>query len=444
MKITTDYLEDRQARITIEIDEEQTERAMRRAARQISRQVEFPGFRPGKAPYDRVVQRFGESVIREEAAELLIEPSFEEALQEEELTPYAPATLEEVFTDPVSFTFLVPLIPEVDVGDYRDYRLKPPKVKADKQAIKERLEQIRRDNAILELVERPVEMGDGVAFDVVGEIEGRGTVLDQEDVHIILEPESEALIPGLDEELIDMEAEEERTFTLPLPEDFDEETEADQITLTVTVREVYDASLPDLDDDLARTVGNYDSIKDLKEDVKEEIRQQAQRRADEEYAQNVVEAIVDQASVEYPPAMVEETVDDMMDGVRSNIKQKTGLAFEDYLRIKETSEEEIREDLIPQAETQLKQSLVLGKIAGLESLELSKGEITAEIEAISQEWGDLAEQMRKALSTEESRGKIASRLMGDKVMQRLVAIAKGEASELDETDEANDEDEDGA
>ena len=154
MEITTEPLESCQLRLTIEVDEERTHQAMRHAARQIAKQANIPGFRKGKAPYELIVQRYGEDTVRKEAAEALVETIFREAIEQEKIKSYAPGKLEEIELHPVTFKFTVSLPPTTDPGDYRDYRLKPPKVRVHKKEIRQALEEIRKQNAILEPVER--------------------------------------------------------------------------------------------------------------------------------------------------------------------------------------------------------------------------------------------------------------------------------------------------
>jgi trigger factor len=148
LEITTETLENRQLRLTIEVDEERTQQAMKKAARQISKQVRIPGFRKGRAPYELIVQRFGEDTVRKEAADLLIEAVYREALEQQEIDPYAPGALDDMALNPLTFKFTISLDPTVELGDYRDYRLKPRKVRVLKKQVQQALEEIREQNAV--------------------------------------------------------------------------------------------------------------------------------------------------------------------------------------------------------------------------------------------------------------------------------------------------------
>jgi trigger factor len=442
LNTTTEPLENRQLRLTIEMDEEETNNAMQRAARQISKQVNIPGFRKGKAPYDLILQRFGEDTVRKEAAEALIERVYDEALKEEEIEPFAPASLEELELDPITFTFTVPLPPTVDLGDYRDYRLKYKQPKVSKKQVQETLEDIRLQNAILELVERPVEMGDGAVVRLLATA-GEEEVLKGDQIHVMVEAGSSHPVPGFSEAIVGMAAGDERTFTLTLPDDFPrEELRGQEAEFSVKMVEVYDQTIPELDDDLARTVGNFDSLKELEKQVKEQLLQAAQQEADQEYAEQVIEDVLKDAQIEYPPMLLEEELDDIVKEYERIIKRDAKLSLEDYLRFQNKTMEDLREESEPSAEKRLKRALLLGEVAESERLDVDEKEIRSQIETMSVPWGVRAEEVRKSLSSDSGQRAVRNRLLANKTVQRLVAIAKGETEkEQVESQEAGEEEE---
>jgi len=436
LEITTETLENRQLRLTIKVDEERSERAMRQAARQISRQVNIPGFRKGKAPYELVVQRYGEDTVRKEAAEILAEAVYREALKEKEITPYAPGALDDVSLDPMTFNFAISLPPTVELGDYRAYRLQAEKARVHEEEVEQAIEQIREQNAILELVERPAALGDGIVIDLVGRAAEGVEFLQADELRTLLDAESTNPAPGFAEAIVGMEAGEARTFTLTLPADFArEEYRGQEAEFTVKMTEVYASTLPELDDDLARTVGNFDSLKELEQHVRDQLQQAVQGKADEEYAQHVLQDILEQAQVEYPRAMLEETLDEMVKEMERTVKQQARLALEEYLRFQGQTVEDLREELEPSAEARLKRALVLGEVVSLEGLEVDKEEIGAHIEEVSTPWGVRADEVRASLTSATGQQAVRSRLLANKAVQRLVAIAKGEAPEPVPADE---------
>lgn len=436
MKISTETLPDRQLHLTIEVDEEQTQKAMRRAARQIARQVNIPGFRKGKAPYELVLQRFGEDTVRKEAAEALVEKVYREAIEQEGIEPYAPGTMEEVELNPLAFQFNISLPPVLDLGDYRDYRLKPRKVRVYKKEIRQALEEIRNQNAIFDPVERPAARDDGATIDLVGQTTEGVTFLQQKGVRVILEEESNEPAPGFIDAIVGMEADEERTFTLTLPGDFpQQELRGQEAEFTVKMLTVYDSILPELDDDLARTVGNYDSFNELENEVKEQLRQAAQQKADQEYTAQVMEDLLEQAQIEYPPVMLQEKLDSLVKEVEQTVKREAKLSLDDFLRFQNKTIEELGEELEPRATDQLRRTLMLSEIVRLEELTADDEQVNAQIEEIIAPLGTRADEVRASLNSKENRVGIRSRLLANKAVERLVAIAKGKAPELPSVEE---------
>jgi trigger factor len=432
LNITTETLESRQLRLIIEMDEEETQRAMQRAARRISKQVNIPGFRKGKAPYSLILQRFGEDTVRKEAAEALIEEAYDGALKKEEIEPYAPASLDELELDPIAFTFTVPLSPTVDLGDYRDYRLKHKQPRVSKKQVQEALEDIRMQNAILELVERPSAMGDGAVVRIVAKA-GEEELIKGEQIHVMLETDSSYPAPGFSEAIVGMAAGDERTFTLALPDGFPrEDLRGQEAEFSVKMMEVYDQTIPDLDDDLARTVSSYDSLKELEKQIKEQLRQAVQQKADQEYADQVIEGILKGAQIEYPPVLLEREKENTIREFEQMVRRDAKLSLDDYLRLQGKTVEVLREELEPSAEMRLKRALLLGEVAQLEEIDVDEEELHAQIETVSAHWGVRSEDVRKSLSSDSGRQALRSRLQADKAIQRLVAIARGEA-EAEET-----------
>lgn len=429
LKITTESLGNRQLTLMVELEEERANRARRRAARWVSKEVNIPGFRSGKAPYSVVVQRYGEEVIIRKIADMLTEEVFKEAVEQEEIEGVIPGELKNINLHPLTFVFTVSLPPMIDLGNYREYRLPYPEVTVSNEDLWDALEDIREQNAILEPVERPVEDGDVIVLDLVGQVDDE-VVFEEDESEILVG--AEEVVPGLFDAIVGMGIGEERTFALTLPADFlDEDLRGEEANFTVEVIEVYNRILPELDDDLARTVGKLDTFEELEADVRSGLLEMAQKEADDDYAAQVMEDILAQSQVEYPPILIEKKLDQMVSNFEQAVKQQYHLSMEDYLRIQGQTVDNLREGATPEAEASLKQSLVLGEVVKLEGLEVSSGEVEDLVAEIS------AEQ-RRSLADEEIES-VRNSMLGDKALQRLVAIAKGEAPELDavEADENN-------
>ncbi len=420
--------------MTIEVDDEKTREAMQRAGREIAKQVDIPGFRRGKAPYAAIVQRFGEDAVRRQAADLLADDVYSEALEQEQIEPYAQAELEDVKLDPITFKLTIPLRPIVDLGAYREYRLTPPVVELPGDAVSKTIESLRDEQAFFEPADRPAQLGDGVAFDLLAKTADGTEVLKGDDLRMVLDASSTDPVPGFHEALVGAKADEVRVFTLPLGDNYPrEELRGQQAEFTVNVKQVYDYILPKLDDDLARTVGNFATFEELRQKIEEQLREMEKDRVEREYAEQALTALVEGAHTEFPPAMVKAELDTMVKEYERAVKREAKMSLEDYLRINNKTADGLREEMTPSAVERIKRGLALSELARLEGLELSDEEIRRGLEMVTAPYGSRGEQMRSALaSSEDGRRAISGRLMGGKAVARLVEIAKGEAPALGE------------
>ncbi len=422
LQITTEPVEPRQVRLTIDVPEERVREEMRRVARAIARQVSIPGFRKGRAPYHIIAQRYGEAYLRGEAAENLIESVFKEALEQEKIEPYAPASLEEVKTEPLRYVFTVPLSPEVDLGDYRSLRIKRRTVRVTKKEVEEALERLREEHAVLEPREdRPAQPGDVIAFSVEGRTDQGEIFLKDEEAETVVDPEKEWPLPGFYQALVGMKAGEEKTFRLKVPEgssfDFEE------AEFTVQIKQVFERLLPGLDDDLARTAGPFDSLDELRKHIKEQIRQQKQQEAEDEYVEQAMQALLDGAKVVYPPQVLEEEIDEMVEDLEQRVRRDLRMSLEDYLKAIGKTEEELREEMRPRAEERLRTTLVLTRFVEAEGLEVTDEEVEKRVAEIKEAVG---EEGRKWTPSEAERREVRNLLLREKIIARLTAIARGE------------------
>lgn len=430
MKITSEPIGERQLSMTIEVDEQRVTRAQRRVARQISREINIPGFRRGKAPYSVIVQRLGQEVAREELVSVLAEGVYRDALEQLDTAPFAPGTLEETRYDPLTLTFIVPLAPEVELGDYRSYRSPFSGADVSEEALAQALEAIQQQNALLAPLDRPAAEGDLIVADLVGRAMDGSVFVQEEEARILLDPEASVPLPGLIEALIGVEPGDERTFTLLLPADFElEQLQAREAEFTAEVESVYERIVPLLDDDLARTVGNYDTFADLEGTVRQRLVQQERANAESEYSDRVLQDIVERAVVSFPPIMLDEALDDAVEAYEAQIERREHMLLEDYLRIQSKTIDDLRDELRLEVEQSIRRSLVLGEIVQQEDLTVSDEELERQIAESSERYGERAEEVRAALSTPEGRRDLRNRMLAEKAMQRLSAIAKGQAAE---------------
>jgi len=417
VRITTETLPQRQVALTIEVDPERVEKAMRQVARRFAERYDIPGFRRGKAPYEIVVRTFGREVIFEEAVEVLSQEVYREALDQLGLDPYGPGQLERVDPEPLTFRVIVPLKPEVRLGDYRSMRLpyEPPEPTAEE--VMEVLERLRRDHAIIEpLSEGVAEPGMMVTVALQAR-DAEGKIVLEDEVSFVLGHE-EPPLPGLAERIAGMALNEKRQFELPWPGD---ESRVLQVEAVLTGIARY--FLPDLDDALAQTIGEFETLEELKAKIRQDLAAHKRRQYDAEYAERALEALVDQAEVEFPPQMLEEEINDLLEDLERSLRRR-GKDLESYLKERNQTMEALREELRPQAERRIRRGLVLYQLAQEEGLSVPEEAVEQEAQALRQRV-QASEEAWKNLEAQVS-ATIRSRLLARRALERLVEIVRGD------------------
>ncbi|MCX7938830.1 MAG: trigger factor [Anaerolineae bacterium] len=450
MNLNVEFLDTHEARLTIIPDETSVQAARDRVLRAINKQVRIPGFRPGHAPAHLVIQAIGgPQVLALEANEQLLKELYPRALEEARINPYAAGVLEDTLQDPLRFVVRVPLQPVVDLKDYRSIRLPFPEVVVSEEEVAEALEDIRRRHAVLEPVERTAEWGDAVAFAVFSLEEGEDKprlLLEARDDRpwLLNQPkEGEAqqgYVPQIMAMLVGMAAGETKEGTLTAPE---REPEADQPTepqaeaaqprtmrVRVEVRRVSKYILPELDDALAQAVGAYSSLDELRAAVRAQLRDMKQREAESEYERQALEAFTALAEVKFPPAMLDHELNQVLAEYKQQIQEQEGLPYEEWLKVSQRTDEEIRAELRPVAERRLRRALVVGALVRQEGIQLSEAELEESIEEISRFAAQIGEKRadvrRRYAPGSEARADLRARMLYERALAHMARIARGE------------------
>ncbi len=432
MKVTTERTENCQVILDIEVDEERVERHLRNAARRISQKVRIPGFRKGKVPYRVVLRRFGKEALYDEAVDELSQDVFKEALKESGIKPFAQARIEDVQWEPTIFKMVVPVGPMVELGDYREMRVEPEEVTVSDEQVEEVLKDVQKSNVEVRPVQRPAQLGDIGLVDIEARVGGE-VVLSNKEQNLHLMADSPDPLSGFSEKLVGMSIGEHREFTLTYPEDWSNpDLAGKEAHFSVHLHELKEEILPALDDDLAKSVGDYETLDELRAKVRENLRTQAQQEAEERFAAQVLEEAVRRARVEFPLVLLEQEIDDMVAEQDRILRQQQGLTLKNYLQTIKKSEEDFRADLRSQAEERLKKALVLNEVIEVEGLKIESDEVETEIERLSLPYGEHAEKVREFLSSPDRQVSIKLDLLKRKALDRLVAIAKDEAPEVKE------------
>ena len=446
MKIETTPLENQQVRLKVEVDPAQLEAAKRRAARHISEHSKIPGFRPGKAPYN-IVQRFaGETAILEEAMELLVQDVYPKVLEESKIKPYGPGKLENIVSqEPPTFEFLVPLDAEVELGDYKVIRLRYKLKAITDKDVNKVLEDLRQQQAVIESVERPAWEGDQVGIQLSAERknvkDGENPALIRErSVTIVIKPEDtpdddesgqEWPFPGFSRHLLGLSAGDEKTVTYTFPEDSNFELFRGQdADYKIKVENVKSRTLPELNDEVAKAQGEFETLDALKAGIRQRLELNTQQEYDRKYDEKIFAKLLKSSQIKYPPQMLEQEIDTAMRQLENRLGQQN-MDMETYLKTRKMDREALRKELSPMAEDRMKRFLLIYEIARSEDIQISPEEVQQEtIRTMGTLTSGMTPKQARRLATRGMVNNLASNIMVDKLvgntMERLRRIARGE------------------
>ena len=440
MKIEKEFNDDHQVKLTVELDPEPFEKAKRRAAKQIAKRTKIPGFRPGKAPYGVILRQVGEGYVVEQALELLIEDQYPKIIEEAEIDPFGPGKLDNVpELDPPTFEFIVPLNPEIKLGDYKSIKIPYKLPKITKKKVDAAIEQAREQNAKREKVERPAEMGDvvfmqvsGVKTDIEDEDDDPTIIQERFSSSVIKDEEDDEFpFPGFSKELIGLSTDDEKTIPYQYPNDYkDESLQGVKADFSVKVTNIQSVVLPEIDNDLAKQAGGFDTLEEWKSDLKNNLEEEAKKNYANEYDDKILEKIVSESEIKYPPQMIEDEKADIIRGLEYQLSQQ-GLNKDLYLQIRGIDEDGLNEEITPVAETRVKQALVLMEIAKIEDIEIDQEEVKEEtgrtIGAIASSMTpNEAKKFAKSAYVPNLITNIAADMTTRTTMEYLRALAKGE------------------
>jgi trigger factor len=425
MKVSTEPVKNSQVTLNIEVEPAEIDKYMEKAYNRLVKRVSVPGFRKGKAPRDVLERHIGKDALFQEALEDLIPATYKEALEEQKIEPFAQPQFELIQTEPLIFKAVVPLKPTIKLGDYMGIRVESKPIEIKEEDIEVTIEQLQHQQAILSPVDRPVQFDDVVTIDIEGEKEGESYPIRKDVVYEVTRG-ARLPLPGFAEKLEGMSKGEEKSFVLSYPSDYEiQDLAGKDHAFKVTVTELKEKKLPEIDDALAKTLGKED-LASLREQIASNLKAGAEERARLELEQKAVDAAVELSEVEYPPALVDREIDRLLsEEARQFTEGITGL--ENYLKTINKTMDEHKEELRPMADRRVIRSLVLGKIAEEEKIEVDNSEIDAEIEKMLKDADKQAEEMRKFFSLEPARESLKQFLIGRKTIERLAQIAKGES-----------------
>jgi trigger factor len=425
VKVTREKTENSQVFLTIEMEPAEVEESLEKSYYRLVSKAKIPGFRKGKAPRAILERYIGKESLLEDALNHLLPEAYEKAIKEQEIEAIAQPQIEIAQTDPVVFKVTIPLKPTIKLGDYGSIRLTPEPVQITEDDINSAMEQLRHQYASWEPVERQVDLSDLVSLDVQSNIENE-PFINQKGAQYQVLSDLPFPAPGFAEQLLGMKRDKEKEFKLQFPLDYPRrELAGKEASFQVRVTEIKQERPPELNDEFARQIDpDFESLDSLREQVTANLRLKAEEKAKMDFEEQVVEAVVDSAQLEFPPVLVEAQISRLVDE-RLKYWQRGTQGLEEYLRSINKTEEELREELHPLAVKRVTWSLVLEKVTEEKKIEVNDSEIEAEIESLTKSAGESKDELEKLLNTPQSHESIKQQLLIRKTIQRLVEIAEG-------------------
>lgn len=434
LKTSVTELPESRVRVDAEVPAAEVERSLAQAARRLARDTRVPGFRKGKVPPQVFIRRVGREYVLDEAVRSSIGNWYADAIGAAGV-----ATVGEPKLDlgdlppegqPLAFSIEIGVRPTARLGEYLGVAAEKREAAVDEARVDHELEHLRERLAKLETAERTAAEGDFVVVDYKGSIDGvpfdGGEGRDQ-----LIELGGGRLIPGFEEQLIGAGAGEERTIDVVFPDDYGAEHLAGRpAQFAISVKEVRARVLPELDDELASDAAGFDTLDELRDDVRRRIAEQEARAAESDFREAVLDAVVDNAQVDVPDALVEARAGELWDQMLHTLRHR-GLSKEAYLQISGRSEQEILEEAKPDAERALKREAVLAAVVAAEQIDPSDEDLTEALAHSAEHEGvapaELLERVRKAGTLDTLREDVATRKAMDLLTERAKPVAPGAA-----------------
>ena len=382
MTTTINRLPKNTVELTFELTEDDLRPYLNRAAERLSRTRPIPGFRPGKAPYSVMEQAVGSDVLYHEAAESVVRETFPKGVAEHKLTTVGSpdiALLKIAPGNPFVYKATVALLPEVTLGDYRGLTVHKRRVTVADEELEKLLGDLRQVRSKETLVARPAHEHDKVEIDFVGSRDGVPIDGATSTMHPLVLG-TKQFIPGFEESIIGMKANEKKQFSVRFPKDYHEAALADQpVTFDVTLRAVYQVDLPELDDLFAKSVGSFSSLAALKDQLKKNLLADKERKERERYELAMLDAIVEISTFgDIPDRLLEGEAQKMLEELRQSLEER-GMEFSKYLETLKKTEDDLKAEFRPRAERRVRTALVTRAVAKKEHISVNENDVKKEV-----------------------------------------------------------------
>ncbi len=414
-----------EVKLEITVEAEKFEEAIKKVYFKSAKYFNIPGFRKGKAPMQIVEKYYGKEIFFEDAFNEIAGDALDEAVKENKLEVVSRPDIEVTQIEKgkdLIFTAIMQTKPEAELGKYKGIEIEKIEYNVSDEDIEHELGHMQEHNSrLISIEDRPVESGDIATIDFEGFVDGTAFEGGKAEGHE-LEIGSNTFIPGFEDQVIGMKIEEEKDIQVKFPDEyFSKDLAGKDATFKVKVHEIKKKELPKLDDEFAKDVSEFDTLKELKEDIKQKQQKQNDDKAKYETQEAVMKAVCENVKVEIPSGMVELEIDNMLKEIEQRLSYQ-GLKLEQYLQMMGKKEEDMRKEYEPQAIDAIKSRLALEAVIKAEKIEATDEEVDEKLKEMAKNYGK--EEDEEFLKNENVRKYIKEGLASEKAMDFLVKNAK--------------------
>lgn len=389
---------------TIIIDGDAWKNALTKAYEKNNKKAKIDGFRPGKAPYDIYVKKFGVESLFLDAADMVVEDAYLKAIEEDKLIPVCEpeVNIKEVDDKKIEFVFTIITKPELTIKKYKNLKIKKEDASVSEEEIDEEIKHLLEHYAELEIKDGKVENGDTVIIDYEGFVDGVAFEGGKAE-NYSLEIGSGSFIPGFEDQLIGMEKELEKEIEVTFPEDYHAENlKGQKATFKVKVHEIKTRKQRELDEEFFEDLGmeGVNSVETLRSSIKEHLETHKKNDVENKFVEDLMDAISKNTDVEIPDKMVEEEVDRLLKRAEENLKYQ-GISLDLYYQFTKTTEADLRNQLESEAFKNVLYRLILEEIIKLEKIEVTDEEIEEELAKMAERYKTSKEEIAKELGGKE-------------------------------------------
>ena len=410
-------------KMEITIEAEKFENAIKKVYFKNAKYFNIPGFRKGKAPQAIVEKYYGKEIFYEDAFNEIAGEEYEKAIEESKVEVVGRPQIDIVKMEKgqdLVFTAIVATKPEVELGKYKGIEIEKIEYNVEETDIENNLKQMQEKNARVITVETPVENGNIAVIDFEGFVDGKAFEGGKGE-NYSLEIGSGSFIPGFEDQVIGMKIDEEKDINVKFPDEyFSKDLAGKDATFKVKVHEIKKKELPELDDEFAKDVSEFDTLKELKDSIKERLVKENEQKAKYEKEDAVMKVVTEGMKADIPAGMVEVEVDNMVKDMEQRMSYQ-GLKLEQYLKMLNKTEAEFRKDYEPQAIEAIKSRLALEAIIKAEKIEATEKDVKEKLEEMAKNYGKTAEELEKNDNVKEY---IKQGIENEKAIEFLVENSK--------------------